>query len=179
MSDPAEIKNIEKYPLIIRVLHAVIALLMIVMITLGWYLSEMDYQDLGFGSLMAIHRTIGLSLFPLGLAHLLAYAFLPRPELASGLKPWERALAKLVHMFLLYVVVAIPVAGYLMSGNKLVIVGDITVPALIELTKDIRKTLFDVHETLAWTAAAVIGLHAIAALKHHFIDKDDTLKKML
>jgi cytochrome b561 len=104
---------------------------------------------------------------------------MPRPAFAAGLKPWEKSLAKLVHMFLLYVAVAIPVAGYLMSGNKLVIIGDITVPALFELSKDLRKTLFEVHETLAWTAAAIIALHAAAALKHHFIDKDDTLKKMM
>lgn len=171
--------TIEKYPLAIRWLHRIIALLMIGMIALGWFLSEMDYEAPSYVVLRQLHRTIGLALFPLGIAHLLAYAFLPRPAFAAGLKPWEKTLAKLVHMFLLYVAVAIPVAGYLMSGNKLVILGEINVPALFELTKDLRKTLFEVHETLAWTAAAIIGLHIAAALKHHFIDKDDTLKKMM
>ncbi|HSC76500.1 MAG TPA: cytochrome b [Pseudomonadales bacterium] len=170
---------VEQYPLAIRWLHRIIALLMIGMIALGWYLSEMDYEAPDYIVLRQLHRTIGLALFPLGVAHLLAYSFLPRPALAANLKPWEKSLAKLVHMFLLYVVIAIPVAGYFMSGNKLVVLGDITVPALIELTKNLRSALFDIHESLAWTAAAIIGLHSAAALKHHFIDKDDTLKKML
>ena len=81
-------------------------------------------------------------------------------------------------MFLLYVVIAIPVAGYLMSGDKLLVVGGVAVPPLLELSKDLRKTLFEIHESLAWLAAAVIALHVAAALKHHFIDKDDTLQKM-
>ncbi|HQQ73796.1 MAG TPA: cytochrome b [Pseudomonadales bacterium] len=170
---------IEKYPLTIRCLHWLIALLMIGMITLGWCLSEMDYEAPSYVVLRQLHRTVGLTLFPLGIAHFLAYAFLPRPAFAIDLKPWEKSLAKLVHIFLLYVVIAIPVAGYLMSGDKLVILGDITVPQFFELTKDLRKTLFEVHETLAWTAAAIISLHIAAALKHHFIDKNDTLKKML
>ncbi len=170
---------IDKYPLTIRWLHRIIALLMIGMIALGWTLSEMDYEAPSYAMLRQLHRTVGLALFPLGVAHFMAYAFMPRPALSVKLTSWEKGLAKLAHMFLLYVVVAIPVAGYLMSGDKLVILGDITVPALFELTKSLRKTLFEVHETLAWMAAAIIGLHVAAALKHHFIDKDDTLKKMM
>ncbi len=170
---------IEKYPASIRWLHRIIALLIIAMIAIGWYLSEINYEHPNYPALLQTHRTIGLLLLPLGLAHLLAYAFLPRPALSASLQPWERALAKLVHIFLLYVVIAIPVAGYLMSGDKLVILGDIAVPALTVLNKDLRMTLFGVHETLAWITAGAVALHAAAALKHHFIDKDDTLKKML
>lgn len=169
----------EKYPLTIRWLHRIIALLMIGMIVLGWYLSEIDYEAPNYNVLRQLHRTVGLALFPLGIAHLLAYLLLPRPAFSVGLQPWEKFLARLAHMFLLYVVIAIPVAGYLMSGDKLVILGDISIPALFDVKKSTRSTLFEVHEILAWTAAAIIGLHVVAALKHHFIDKDDTLKKML
>lgn len=170
---------VTRYPATIRWLHRIIALLMIFMIALGWYLSEIDYENPGYNTLRQLHRTIGLSLFPLGLAHLWAYAYLPRPAFSAHLKSWEKTLARLAHFFLLYVVIAIPVAGYLMSGDQLVVLGDIKVPQLLELNKGIRKTLFGVHETLAWIAAFVIGLHLAGALKHHFIDKDDTLRKML
>ena len=77
--------SIEKYPQTIRWLHRIIALLMIGMIALGWYLSEIDYEAANYVVLRQLHRTIGLALFPLGVAHLLAYAFLLRPNL----KPWE------------------------------------------------------------------------------------------
>lgn len=167
-----------KYPLLTRWLHRIVALLMIVMICLGWYVSGLDYEHPDYQFLRQLHRTIGLALFPLGLAHLYAFACLPRPEMVP-MTPNQYLLAKLVHFFLLYVVIAIPVAGYLMSGDNLVILGGYKVPMLFELSKGIRKTLFEIHETLAWGAAAVIALHAAAALKHHFIDKDDTLKKMM
>lgn len=170
---------VTRYPATIRWLHRIIALLMIFMIALGWYLSEMEYEHPDKAMLLQLHRTIGLSLFPLGLAHLWAYAYLPRPAFSAHLQPWEKTLAKLAHFFLLYVVIAIPVAGYLMSGDKLLVLGDTVVPQLLELNKGLRKTLFGVHETLAWIAAFVIGLHVVGALKHHFIDKDDTLRKML
>ena len=170
---------VTRYPATIRWLHRIIALLMIVMIALGWYLSTIDNENPGYNSLRQLHRTLGLSLFPLGIAHLLAYAYLPRPAFSAHLQPWEKTLAKLAHFFLLYVVIAIPVAGYFMSGDQLHILGDVKVPQLLELNKGLRKTLFGVHETLAWMAAFVIGLHVAGALKHHFIDKDDTLRKML
>lgn len=172
-------QSAEKYPLIIRWLHRIIALLIIGMIVLGWYVSTLDYENTHYQFLRQLHRTVGLALFPLGIAQIIAYTTLPRPALAPTLKTWERRLAKLTHMFLLYVVIAIPVAGYLMSGDKLVILGDINIPVLHELKKSQRSALFEVHEMLAWTTAALVGLHVVAALKHHFIDKDDTLKKML
>ena len=168
-----------KYPLTTRWLHRIIAVLIFGMIGLGWYIGTLDYESADYQQLRQLHRTIGLVLFPLGLAQLAAYLWLPRPALSATLQPWEKRLARLVHCFLLCVVIAIPVAGYLMSGDKLVILGDITVPALVVLPKTVRSTLFDIHELLAWTTAALATLHALAALKHHFIDKDDTLQKML
>lgn len=169
----------EKYPPLTRWLHRIIALLILVMIGLGWYVAGLDYEHPDYQFLRQLHRTIGLALFPLGLAHLYAHACLPRPELVSTLTPNQYLLAKLVHYFLLYVVIAIPVAGYLMSGDNLVIVGGYKLPMLLELSKGVRKTLFEVHEMLAWSTAVITVVHAAAALKHHFIDKDDTLKKML
>jgi cytochrome b561 len=170
---------ITKYPLTIRWLHRIIALLIIFMIALGWYVSTLDYEDINYQFLRQLHRTVGLALFPLGIAQIVAYTTLPRPALAPTLKTWERRLAKLTHMFLLYVVIAIPVAGYLMSGEQLIVLGDYKIPVFPQLSKGIRSTLFDVHEMFAWATAALATLHAVAALKHHFIDKDDTLKKML
>lgn len=169
---------VTRYPWQLRVLHWLIAVAMLGMIGFGWWLSDMDYENPVYPVLRQWHRTVGLCLLPLGLLNLLAYAVLPRPAFSASLTPRQHLLARLVHYFLLYVVIAIPVAGYFMSGDKLVIVGDITVPAVVNLPKAVRSTLFEVHATLAWTTLALASLHAAAALKHHFIDKDDTLRKM-
>ena len=170
---------IQKYPFLIRALHRVIAVLIIGMIVFGWYLSELDSKDPLVTQLLPWHRTIGLLLFPLGVAQIVAYLSMARPALAATLKPWERQLAKVVHILLLGVVVVIPAAAYLMSGERLVVVGGVQLPDLLGLSKDTRSFFFEVHETLAYCTAFLAALHAAAALKHHFIDKDDTLKKML
>ena len=179
MSGEAGMKTVEKYPLVIRWLHRIIALLIIFMIALGWYISTLDYENINYQFLRQLHRTVGLALFPLGIAQLAAYVMLPRPALAPTLKTWERRLAKFTHMYLLYVVIAIPVAGYFMSGEQLVVLGDYKIPVFLQFSKGIRSTLFEVHEMFAWATAGFAALHAVAAFKHHFIDKDDTLKKML
>lgn len=179
MASEAGIKTVEKYPLVIRWLHRIIAVLIIFMIALGWYVSTLDYENINYQFLRQLHRSVGLAIFPLGIAQIIAYTTLPRPALAPTLKTWERRLAKLTHMYLLYVVIAIPVAGYFMSGEQLVVLGDYKIPVFLQFSKSIRSTLFEVHEMFAWATAALVTLHAAAALKHHFIDKDDTLKKML
>jgi cytochrome b561 len=171
--------TVEKYPSTIRWLHRIIALLIIFMIVLGWYVSTLDYENNNYQFLRQLHRTVGLALFPLGIAQLAAYVLLPRPALVPTLTTLERRMAKFTHMFLLYVVIAIPVAGYLMSGDQLVVLGDYKIPVFLQFSKSIRSTLFEVHEMFAWATAALVTLHAAAALKHHFIDKDDTLKKMM
>ena len=78
--------TVEKYPLIIRWLHRIIAVLIIFMIAVGWYVSTLDYEDTNYQFLRQIHRTVGLALFPLGLAQIIAYTTLPRPALAPTLK---------------------------------------------------------------------------------------------
>ena len=171
--------TVEKYPSTIRWLHRIIALLIVGMIVLGWYISTLDYENINYQFLRQLHRTVGLALFPLGIAQLVAYTTLPRTALVPTLTTLERRMAKFTHMFLLYVVIAIPVAGYLMSGDQLVVLGDYKIPVFPQLSKSIRSTLFEVHEMFAWATAALATLHAVAAFKHHFIDKDDTLKKML
>jgi len=169
---------VTRYPWQLRVLHWLIALLILGMIGFGWYLSEMDYENPMLPMLRQWHRTVGLCLFPLGLLNLWAYTVLPRPPFPATMPARQQLLARLVHSVLLYVVIAIPVAGYFMSGDKLVIVGDITVPAWVVFPKAVRSALFEVHETLAWTTLVLALLHAAAAIKHHVVDKDDTLKKM-
>lgn len=57
--------------------------------------------------------------------------------------------------------------------------GLFTLPPLLEVNKELGKTLGEVHETLAWTLIALLVLHAGAALQHHFIARDATLRRML
>ena len=168
-----------KYPVLLRCLHWVIAACIITMIALGWRMSELGYEATGYQVLYRWHGTIGLLLLPLGVAQLIAYSMLPRPALAANIQGWSRVLARFVHLFLLYAVVALPVAGYFMSGKYIVLIDGTSVPPIIDLSRTITKALFDIHVQLAWTVAAVVALHAAAALKHHFIDKDDTLRKIL
>jgi cytochrome b561 len=172
-------QEVTRYPLTLRVLHWLIASALMCMVAMGWYISELGYEHPDYMGLLQAHRTVGLCLFPLGVMHLIAYATLPRPPFSASVIGAQRLLARLMHYFLLYVTIAIPVAGYLMSGDKLTVLGNATVPALVVLSKALRSTLFEVHATLAWTTAVMAVLHAGAAVRHHLVDKDDTLRKML
>ena len=95
---------------------------------------------------------------------------------------WQRHAAHASH-FLLYVLFfATPIAGWLFSsatGLQVVYFGVLPIPDLIGRSKEAAHVLRAVHQWLAYTLAAVVAIHAGAALRHHFVDRDDVLRRML
>jgi cytochrome b561 len=105
------------------------------------------------------------------------------PKALETHKPWEISVAHfLQHVF--YILIAlIGVAGYLVSTSKgkgIDFFNGFEVPAVLGEMEESTADLFaSAHEILAYVLAALVILHAAAAVKHHFIDKDNTLKRML
>ena len=90
--------------------------------------------------------------------------------------------AKLGHAFLYLCLFAVMIAGYLIStaeGVGIPVFGWFEVPALVSGLPDQADNAGAIHLYLAWALVIFSGLHALAALKHHFIDRDVTLKRML
>ena len=87
-----------------------------------------------------------------------------------------------MHLWLYALMLALPATGWLMSsagGYPTPIFSWFDVPDLIAPNEHLFRTLIDVHRWLAWALAAVIALHAGAALRHHLVRRDDTLRRIL
>jgi len=107
-------------------------------------------------------------------------AFSIRPEIIGA--AWERLVALIVHRAHYALMLGVMISGYLIPtgrGAGVDVFGWFTVPALLRFTERQGDIVGLIHWGFAWAVMALAGLHAAAALKHHFIDRDATLTRML
>ena len=120
--------------------------------------------------------------FGYGLLSFLSPCVLPLvPVYIASLAPWERVSAKVVHKLFLLAIVLIPLAGFMYTasdGEPINLYDLVEIPAIGEFSKGMRDVLYDIHMYAAYICAVLIVIHIMAALKHHFIDMDDTLRRM-
>ncbi len=103
------------------------------------------------------------------------------PALPASSPAWQNAASHLVHVALYLLMIAIPVSGWLMSSAKgytTNFFGLFDLPNLLMKDKELGHTLKEVHEVLANSLMALVGLHIAAALKHQLVDKDNLLGRM-
>jgi cytochrome b561 len=164
-----------------QLFHWLIVVLIIVQVTLA---SLAD--DLPAGAkklaLLARHKSVGITILMLVILRLLWRSLNPTPLLPVTLKPYERFLARCTHALLYLLLFAMPLSGWMMSsarGFPVSWFGFFTLPDLVPKNKSLYLALLTTHEMLALTLAAVVTLHVAAALKHHFVLRDDVLRRML
>jgi cytochrome b561 len=95
---------------------------------------------------------------------------------------WEKFLATLVHIFLYFAIIGMPLSGWIMSSAKnfpVSVFNQFTLPNLVGPSEEIAKLAADFHELTAYALIAAIVLHFAGAMKHHVIDKDGTLRRMI
>ena len=132
------------------------------------------------GQLLDVHRQIGLLVF-LGTATRLAarHLFQPPPApLARGIHRWA---VHASHATLYLLLIALPVLGVLatQAGGRPVTLLGLPLGTLIGRDRDLAEQIAEAHETGAWLLLALAGLHALAAIWHHAVLRDDTLRRML
>jgi cytochrome b561 len=173
----------ERFGLLTRVLHWLIAILIIFLIWLGWYMVDLTYYDRWYNASLWWHRALGLLVLALALIKIGWQLHSPAPHAAAAtLKPWERKAAKAMHALLMLMMLLIPVSGYLIStaaGKSIPLFAGLEVPALFEVSERLRDLAEDVHEWLAYATAFLVAGHAGAALKHQLINRDGTLARMI
>ena len=168
------------YGWIAIVLHWLMAIGIFFLFGLGLYMVELTYYDTWYRGSLELHKSLGLTLLLIWIARI-AWRWLNTSPKMSGTK-FEKKAAHTVHAVLYLLMLALMVTGYLIAtadGRGIVVFSLIDVPAMsirIENQEDIAGL---VHKWLAYLFIALVVLHAWAALKHHFIDKDDTLKRMM
>jgi cytochrome b561 len=170
-----------RYGAVAQTFHWLIAALIFVMLGLGYYM-----EDLPLGTrklqLYGIHKSIGITIAMLAALRLLWRLFHPPPPLPDSMKPWERKAAGVVHALLYLMLFAQPLIGFLQSNAAnfpVVLWGFVVLPPLIGPDEPLGETLIVVHTIGGnFLAILVIG-HIAAALRHHFVLKDDVLRRML
>lgn len=174
-----------RYDPVAVTLHWIIAVSIIVMIPLGLYMDKFPI-DIRFGA-FAIHKSIGITVLALSVLRLIWRLMNPPPPLPASMSWVEKFLANSAHWGLYFLMVAMPLTGWLMvSANPkfptvffwLAEVPFIPMPPGID-PKETHEMFETYHLYLAYGAIALILAHAGAALKHHFIGKDAVLRRML
>ncbi|KJG38722.1 cytochrome B561 [Photobacterium angustum] len=168
-------------PMII-LLHWLVALVVVGLFALGWWMVDLNYYHAWYKTAPDTHKSIGLILFFVLIVRLILKTLTAAPAPLSSHAKWEKWLAKKTHWLLYLLLFVVMFSGYLIStadGRAISIFGAFDIPATLTSIQNQEGIAGTIH----WYGACVlIGfslLHAIGALKHHFIDKDNTLKRML
>ena len=162
--------------------HWCIALLFIGLFALGLYMTGLTYYDPWYREGPDLHRSLGIIVFGLLILRLVWRGVNVSPKVAKDLKAWEIRSAHLMHIALYFLLLAIVISGYLIStadGRSIQIFNWFQVPALIPSVEHMEDYAGTIHYTLSFITMSLVILHVLAALKHHFINKDRTLSRML
>lgn len=162
------------------VIHWLMAIAIIGMFGLGVWMVDLDYYDAWYHRSLWIHQSIGMLLLFLLIFRLVWRLTNPIPEILG--EWWEKLIAIWVHRGHYILMAAVMITGYLITtayGRGVDIFGLFEFPALLDADKGRESSAGFIHMLLAWGFMGYIGMHAAAALKHHLIDKDVTLLRML
>jgi len=175
-----QIKNTKRhFGLGAILLHWVIAALMIGMLALGLYMVALPIS-LEKLKLYGWHKEYGILIFWLALLRLIWRLINITPKLDL---PWlEMLAARSMHWAFYGFMFALPVTGWLVTsaaGLPASFFGLYTLPNLIPPDESLRHSFTWLHKWLSFALIAAIAMHTAAALKHHFINKDDILRRMI
>lgn len=177
--------NTPRYSAVAVFLHWAIAFLIIGMLVLGLTMSgyPTKYKFLAYN----LHKSFGITVLVLSLLRLVWRIIHRPPALPESMKPWEKNAAHLGHWGLYFLMIAMPLSGWIMVS------ADAKYPtvffSLFQVPQFPLPAAYDTHATherfewlhywLAIGAIALVSGHALAALKHHFINRDSVLRRML
>lgn len=170
-----------RYTAVAISLHWIIAITIFATMALGVYMHELQLSPTKL-KLYSYHKWIGVTIFGLVLFRLLWRLTHRPPPPPANMPPWQHRAANAAHVALYLFTLAIPFSGWLMSsasGFQVVYLGVLPIPDLLPKDKALADQLKDVHYTLNILMFAVLVLHVAAALKHHLVDRDDVLARML
>lgn len=164
-------------------------------IGLHWIAALLIIGNLAFGLTMvdlplspaklryyAWHKWAGVTIFLVSAVRLLWRLAHPAPALPESMPAWQRTAANASHHLLYLLFFVVPLSGWLFSsaaGFQTVYFGVLPLPDLLARNKELADILKLVHRCANYTLAALVVVHVAAALKHHLVDGDDVLARML
>jgi cytochrome b561 len=171
----------ENYGIIAISFHWIMAILIISIIAVGFYMSSMENSPDKF-KFYGLHKSFGGLILGLVIFRLSWKLVNTAPELPLNMKSWEKIAAKSGHLALYFFMFAMPLSGWLMSsaaGFPVSFFGLFTLPNLVGPDNELRRFFGEAHEIMAFALIGVIAVHFMAALQHHFLKKDTVLTRML
>jgi len=175
----------DRYPFFWRVLHWLIAIPVLALLVIGFWMvtrSEADLWDALTGNLYASHKAIGFSVLWLMVLRLIIRITHRTPAYPPSMPKGIIKLAKSTHHLMYLLLLAIPLLGWagVTAYPALIVAGDIYLPAMPGIPEDqaLAKRLFSIHGTLAIVLCVLIAIHLAGALKHLLIDKDGVFGRM-
>lgn len=162
-------------------LHWIVAILILGNLALGLYMVDLPLSPAKL-NYYAWHKWAGVTIFLLAALRLLWRLGHPAPALPAAMPAWQRrAAAASHHLFYLLFFLA-PLSGWLFSsaaGFPTVYFGVLPLPDLVAKSKELADVLKVIHRVANYALAALVVLHAAAAIKHHLVDRDGVLARML
>ena len=162
-----------------KIIHWLSALAIVGLFASGLWMVGLDYYSDWYQVTPDWHRSVGILLALCTSLRLVLY-FIPQPAALSTHQRYERVLAKLTKSILLLLLVVMFISGYLITtatGDPIHIFNWFSLPSVVQV-RNLEDYAGEVHEWVAWSIIVLASLHALAALKHHFYDKDATLRRM-
>ncbi len=169
------------YGSISRYLHWLMAGLILLLFILGIYMVDLNYYDDWYQRAPQLHKSIGIMLATVWLFRISWRFFQIKPTSLLTSRTFSR-LVGLTHSFMLLLSAVILISGYLIAsadGRAIPVFNLFEMPAILLNIENQEDISGEIHFYSAVTLIIIAGLHSLAALKHHFIDKDKTLSRML
>lgn len=170
-----------EFGLVTRWTHVTVLGLIVMQLFLGWGRGLLPHDSAARLEIIKLHESFGLILLVVAVFFVIWARYNKRPE-HENMARWQSSLSHWVHRLLFILIVLEPVIGLslVQLGGHPVFFFDIAqIPPLVAKHKEIGELLEDVHGFVAWCILVVSGFHALAAVYHHVIERDDVLVGML
>ena len=168
-----------------KLLHWVLALALIGIFGVGLYMADLPFSPLRL-KLYNWHKWVGITIFSLSVVRLL-WRFTHRPPplpaaMVQSMPKWQHWAHEVTHYAMYALFFIVPLIGWAFSsasGFQIVVFGVLPLPDLLPVNKEWAETIKPLHGLAAWALCALAVLHVVAAVKHHFIDRDGLMGRML
>ncbi len=177
------LKNTENhYGWLSITMHWLVALAVFALFGVGLWMTSLSYYSPWYHTAPTLHMTVGVVLLLVMVFRVLWRLFSAQPKPIATHSNAVRFLSKAGHLALYVLLFTVMASGYLIftaDGDPIVLAGGLEIPALIKNLPNQADIAGAIHLYGAWLLIILAVGHGLAALKHHFIDKDATLKRML
>lgn len=163
-----------------KLLHWLVAVIVITMLSLSFFLEDLPKASQPTGYM--IHKSFGLTVLCLMLLRLVWIIHKGKPALPASVPRWEVIMTHIVQHSFYVLLLAMPICGWIMSvaaGRIPTFFGLFNVPLPIAENKPLAKIMDLSHKTIAWILIVLIVLHVAGVIKHYFFDRDRVLHRML